>query len=130
VKIAQISTHNEAGHQFDVGSSSCFRTGRLEGGLLKTWALQLKAFLLLPEAFHVFPKTWKDTSSKGREQNPTHSRAEEPCVSLSHFLADSTLTSRDVKEFVFASVNHNNDHDMWSMSQSMLGLLKHANFHK
>jgi len=74
-------------------------------------------------------KTWKDTSSKGREQNPTHSRAEEPCVSLSHFLADSTLTSRDVKEFVFASVNHNNDHDMWSMSQSMLGLLKHANFH-
>jgi len=124
VKIAQISTHNEAGHQFDVGSSSCFRTGRLEGGLLKTWALQLKAFLLPPEEKH-----GKTHHQKDGNKTPTHSRAEEPCVSLSHFLADSTLTSRDVKEFVFASVNHNNDHDMWSMSQSMLGLLKHANFH-
>ncbi len=27
-------------------------------------------------------KTWKDAASKGREQNPAHSRAEEACVFL------------------------------------------------
>lgn len=56
-------------------------------------------------------ETWKDTSSKGREQNPAHSGAEEPCVSLAHILAYSTL--RDGKELLCALVNNNSDHDIY-----------------
>lgn len=73
-------------------------------------ALQLKAFLLPPEAFHV-KKHGKTHHQKAGNKTPAHCRAEEPCISLSHFLAYSTL--RDVKELVFALVNNNNEHDIY-----------------
>lgn len=82
------------------------------GWVGKNMSLSIKGILLSPEG-HSMWKTWKDAASKGREQNPAHSRAEEACVFLGA-LPCLLYTIRDVKELVCTLVSNNNDHDIYS----------------